>query len=432
MFGKLVETLKKGVYMTDAVGTLFYVNPAFVEMLGYSSKEELLGRNLAKELYAHPADRDVFLKAMAEHGGYIKDYQVKNLRKDGTVAVLSATSNFIRNERGDIIGVEGVVHDITEKLRLEERLQFEKNKLEQLLFFDEKVGSIHKLDELVDFIVRKTVDILNIQKCSLMLFDHTTKELCIRAAKGLDEEIIEETRVRFGEPVAGLVARSGENILVTNIEYDKRFQHKNKNFYKSRSFMIASIKIAGKLLGVINVTDKNSPGDDVFTGNDLKILSSIAREAAVALENAKLYKELEYLSIIDPMTNLCNYRCFVKDLNTEIERSKRFNAPLSVLMIDIDNFKAYNDHHGHPEGDILLRKVAEAIKQALRSVDDVSRYGGDEFAVILPETSAEQAKGVGLKLLEAVSQLQLKEKASVSIGIAEHTDGLDRSEEHTS
>ncbi len=158
------------------------------------------------------------------------------------------------------------------------------------------------------------------------------------------------------------------------------------------------------------------------------VLSSITRAAAVALENAKLYKELEYLAIIDPMTNLSNYRCFVKNLNTEIARSKRFGAPLSLLMIDIDNFKAYNDRHGHPEGDILLRKIAEALKQALRSVDEVSRYGGDEFSVILPETSAEQAKGVALKLLKAISLLQLKEKAAVSIGIVEHNGNLDRLE----
>ena len=97
-------------------------------------------------------------------------------------------------------------------------------------------------------------------------------------------------------------------------------------------------------------------------------------------------------------------------------------------MLDIDNFKFYNDHHGHPEGDNLLRKIAETIKQTLRSVDEISRYGGDEFSVILPETSAEQAHGVALKLLEAVAKLQLKEKVGISIGIAEHNESLDRLE----
>lgn len=428
MFRKLVETLKMGVYMADAQGTLFYVNQAFVDMLGYSSKEELLGRNLAKELYAHPADREVFIKAMADRGGYIKDYQVKNIRKDGSIAILSATSHFIRNDRGEIIGAEGAVHDITERVRLEERLQSERNKLEQLLFFEEKVSSLHKLDELVDFIVKKSVDILNAKKCSLMLFDHATRELCIRAAKGLTEEVVEKTRVRLGDPIAGIVAQNGESILVTNLEYDKRFQRNNRNSYASRSFMIAPIKVGGKLLGVINVADKDSPREAVFTETDLQILSSIARETAVSMENAKLYKELEYLAVIDPMTSLCNYRCFVKDLNTEIERSKRFGAPLSLLMLDIDNFKSYNDRYGHPEGDHLLRAIAETIRRTLRAVDEVSRYGGDEFSVILPETSAEQAQGVALKLLEAVANLQLKEKVGISIGIAEYTGNLDRLE----
>ena len=426
MFRKLVESVRSGVYIADAQGNLVYVNPAFVNMLGYSSKEEILGRNLAQELYAHPADREVFLKAMEEHGGYVRDYEVHNIRKDGTLAILSATSHFIRNDKGEVVGVEGIVQDITEKKKLEERLAFEKSKLEQILFFDEKISFMHKLDELVDFIVKKSAEILEARKCSLMFLDQQTRELCIKGALGLADEVIEKTRIKIGESIAGAVAQDGQALLVKNIEYDPRFGRKNREGYATRSFMIAPVRIENRLLGLVSVSDKNSPQETAFSETDLKILCSIVREAAVAIDNARLYKELEYLSSIDPITNLANYRCFTRTLDQEIRRLQRMPGQLSLLMIDIDNFKKYNDTFGHLEGDYLLKTVGEAMLRSLRSIDKVCRYGGDEFAVILPGTQAHQAKVVAEKMRKNVAELPAKIPITISIGIAEYKDHNDR------
>lgn len=428
MFRKLVETVRSGVYIADAKGALVYVNPAFAQMLGYASKEEVLGRNLAKELYANPEDRDVFLKAMENQGGFVCDYEVRNICKDGSVAVLSTTSNFIRNDKGEVVGVEGIVQDITEKKKLEERLQFEKSKLEQILFFYEKISSLRRLDDLIDFVVKESLEILEARQCSLMFFDPPKNELSIKMASGLSDEVIEKTRIKLGEPIAGAVAQDGQALLVKNIEYDPRFGRKNRGRYATRSFMIAPIKIEDRLLGLLNISDKNSNAGDSFSEVDLKILCSIVREAAVVMDNARLYNELEYLSSVDPVTNLSNNRSFTQGLDQEIRRLKRIPGSLSLLMIDVDDFKKYNDTFGHVEGDHLLKMIGQTMLQNLRSLDKIYRYGGDEFAVILPGTEGSQAQVAAEKIRTSVAGLKLKNEVTISIGLAEFKGQQDRLE----
>src|SRR5436189_1787560 len=102
----------------------------------------------------------------------------------------------------------------------------------------------------------------------------------------------------------------------------------------------------------------------------------ITRQVAVAIETAKLYKELSYLSITDPLTNMFNYRHFAKTLDQEIKRLKRYPGDLCLLMIDVDDFKSYNDSFGHLEGDTLLKEIARILNENLRNVDIACRYAG--------------------------------------------------------
>ncbi len=425
MFRRLVESVKSGVYVVDTRGKLMYVNHAFAEILGYETKDEILGKNLTNELYADPAEREIFLKKMAEKG-FVLAYEVRNRRKDGSVVRLSATSHYIYNHQGEIIGVEGIVQDITETKRLEEALMSEKRKLEQILGFDEKIGSIRKFDTLIDFIVEKTTKILEVEKCSIMLLDEDTNELCIQGFKGLQEDLVKTTRLKLGDPIAGVVAIQRKPLLVKNIEYDEHFKRANRPNYQSRSFMIVPITMEQKLIGVINVADKipSSNREEIFTEIDLKILCALAREVAVAIENLKLYKELNYLTVTDSLTQIFNYRQFARSLEYEIQRSKRTKDPLSLIMMDIDDFKLYNDTFGHLEGDTLLKDVSTILKTQLRSTDVICRYAGDEFTVILPDTTVDGGRNSANKIKEAIEQYPFKRKVTVSIGIAGYALGL--------
>jgi len=421
MYRRLVEALKNGIYMADAKGDLFYVNYAFADMLGYSKRDEVLGRTLDDVLYDSFTDKEAFLEKMKKTGS-ISEYETKHIRKDGIEAILSITCNYIYDDNGKVIGVEGVVHDVTEKRNLEEELLAEKRKLEQILHFDEKISSIRDLDVLVDFIVGKTASILEAKKCSLMLIDEDTRELYVQGAKGMDQNILEKTRIKLGESIAGAVALERTPVLVKNIEYDKRFQRVNRPAFSSRSFIIVPIWFHNKLIGVINVADKK-PGhtsQSIFGELDLRVLSSIAREIAAAIENVRFYKDLNFLTVSDPLTQMYNYRYFIKSLDCEIKRFQRVERCFCMMMIDIDDFKSYNDSFGHLEGDALLKEIGHIFDVHSRETDVVCRYAGDEFVIILPETCMEGAKVVAQKVKEDIETRVFKKKVTVSIGIAEY------------
>ncbi len=424
-FRNLIENVHCGVYIADPQGELHYVNEALVDILGYAGKQELIGLNLARDLYLEPQQREVFLKAM-EKTGFVRNYEVRNKRKDGSVVLLSATSHFIHNESGTVIGIEGIVLDITENKRLQEELLQEKNKLEQLLIFSERLGGIHRMDKLSDFVVEAVARIMNVRRCSLMMLDERKAELCIKAARGLNENYITRGRVRIGEGISGVVAREGTPLLVKNIEYDERFARKNRDSYLGRSFIVYPLKVDSRILGVVNLSDKNPDGHESFSELDLRILSVLIRQSAVALENVRMVKDLEHLANSDPLTNLQNYRGFVRSLEQELNRARRFSTMLSLMMLDIDNFKMFNDRFGHLEGDHLLKEVGRTLKETLRNIDSVCRYGGDEFVVILPGVEELKALRVAEKIRRAMEKVSAQEKLHISIGIAEYKPSLDR------
>lgn len=307
-----------------------------------------------------------------------------------------------------------------------EKLVMEKHKLEQLLSIDTTLHSILDLNHLVDFVIDKTMEILEAQRCSLMLLDPESQELLIRGAKGLDTEIIKTTRLRMGEGVAGKVAQNGAPILVTNIEEETLLERPSGAVYKTKSFMSAPIKVQERIVGVINVADKKAGQDSVFTPTDLKILCTIVRQATIAIENADYYRKLEHLSMTDSLTGIFNHRYFIQVLDQEIARAKRYPKPLCLLMFDIDDFKSYNDFYGHLEGDRLLRDIGQHLKENLRSVDIVCRYAGDEFVVVLPETDIPDAQIIADKMKMTFKNFKYEREVTISIGIAKYSANMDR------
>lgn len=422
-----METIPCGIYMADAQGNLYYVNRAYLDMFGYQRKKDMVGLNIANELCVNPQDRDLFIKAVSERG-FVTDYEMKYVRKDGKVVVFSETCQLVKDPGGRAIGSEGIVRDVTDERKLEEQLRVENVKLEHILSLHEEISSILKLDELVDFVIAKAIDILDVKRCSLMLLDVNTRELCIKGARGLTEEIIQDTRVKLGDQISGVVALYGTPLLVNDIDKDSSFIRKSRPSYSSKSFLSVPIKLEKKIIGVVNVADKGTNKNELFTQTDLRILSAIVRQAAGAIENANLYRELKYLSVTDSLTGLYNHMHFNKSLDQEIKRLKRYPGSLCLMMIDVDNFKDYNDTYGHQEGDAIIKAVAQILSKNLREIDIACRYGGDEFAVILLETKIFKAEVVARKFQKAMEALDFKKKITLSIGIAAYSNNIDRHE----
>ncbi len=202
-----------------------------------------------------------------------------------------------------------------------------------------------------------------------------------------------------------------------------------------RSWVGAPIVVRNKLLGFLSL-DRVVP--DFYTQKMADQLAAFAAHAAMALENARMYEEQQRLATTDGLTGIANRRSFDAALRYELERGARFGHSTALVMIDIDNFKKFNDSYGHPAGDALLRKFARILRENLRLIDIPARYGGEEFALILPEThqdaafqTAERIRRLVARMHGEVSVYKEPQHApvTISLGIAlapEHAETLEQ------
>jgi diguanylate cyclase (GGDEF)-like protein len=193
--------------------------------------------------------------------------------------------------------------------------------------------------------------------------------------------------------------------------------------YKTKSFISYPVMLGDRGVGVINFTDKI--GGEAFNRRDIEILDSIAPQIAVAIDRSALRdKAGEYaqLSITDALTGLLNRRYLEERFTEEIKRSNRTGEAISFVMLDVDEFKSYNDKFGHPAGDEALRIVGRVLKDTLRGADVPARYGGEEFAILLPQTTAEEAETIAERIRRNVELTEFpKRKVTISVGIASRT-----------
>jgi diguanylate cyclase (GGDEF)-like protein len=173
-----------------------------------------------------------------------------------------------------------------------------------------------------------------------------------------------------------------------------------------------------KCIGLYSI-ETNVPG--VFRGAEEQQLTTIIENASVAITRSQLYLKMEKLATTDGLTGLNNHRTFQEIMARELERSKRYGRPLSVLLTDIDHFKSFNDTYGHPVGDLVLREIAGCIAQTVRLNDFPARYGGEEFAVVLPETDAQGAMIIAERIRVAIEARVIdsgpnKLRVTISIG----------------
>jgi len=196
--------------------------------------------------------------------------------------------------------------------------------------------------------------------------------------------------------------------------------------YKTKSFISFPITIGGRKIGVLNIADK--VGGRNYDEVDLSLLEIIGPQVALALEKAEWQERataFQLMSITDPLTGLPNRRYLEERLTEEVNRSKRNEDPMCFLMIDIDDFKAYNDNNGHQAGDLALQITAHCLKGALRSADVASRYGGEEFSILLPQTTATEAAVIADRIRQRVAtthfphgKSQPQGHVTISIGVS--------------
>ncbi|MEJ2484681.1 MAG: diguanylate cyclase [Anaerolineales bacterium] len=223
------------------------------------------------------------------------------------------------------------------------------------------------------------------------------------------------------------VASTGEVVVVEKV--DAHPLYKDTAWVKegwNGSIIGLPLKSGTQLVGVMNIAYNTR---QKFTDDRLRLLGLLTDQAAIAIMNARLHNLVKHQATTDPLTGLSNRRAFDEYLQDEIRRSSRYNHPFSLLILDLDGFKAVNDTYGHLTGDLTLKLVASCLREMIRDTDFLARYGGDEFAMILPETKKAQALSLVAKIAESVTRCKMPwaqggfpQKISLSVGIASYPD----------
>jgi diguanylate cyclase (GGDEF)-like protein len=286
-------------------------------------------------------------------------------------------------------------------------------RLKQLSFLNQlgrDLSSRLDLDYLLDLLSSRLPETFNVPAVSILLFEKSSNHLRVIKARGADEaEVAGRPFDAEHHPGGGAVKSKEPTYQATTVSH----------------FWVPLI-YQDSVIGLFGFT---SPHANAFTEEDRELFMTVASQASLALANAQLFQETLELSLKDGLTGILNRRALESRLELEWSRALRDQAPLSIVMVDIDHFKVYNDQHGHQLGDETLRRVARLIERNIRKVDAVARYGGEEFAIILPRAGKKEAIEVAKKLRRSVEQadfvrgyLQPLGRVTISCGVSTAPD----------
>lgn len=307
----------------------------------------------------------------------------------------------------------------TYKLR---QLHRQKERLHGLSKFGRQLSQATHIDVLCEMAAARLRDDMDYDFCAIWLREGPNLLLHGIAAKGVfpDTELPKKgSRIPLaGKGLARWVIQHGEPLIIPDVRKEKRY-----NTVRKEVLSEADIPIVGRK-GTLGVISAESRRLAAFGEQDREILTSLASQLAVAISNLTSQEDLRQQAIRDPLTGLYNRHYFNEVIEVELERADRYNHPLSLMMVDVDGFRAVNNRLGHLKGDEVLCAVARLLCEGVRASDRVIRYGGDEFLVLMPETKGE-SEAVARRLKEQIGKLQEALgleglRVGLSIGIYTH------------
>lgn len=273
-------------------------------------------------------------------------------------------------------------------------------------------------------LTRVSAELLQAERASLLARKEGSAELEIAGSIGLRKDISPTREIGSRISLTALDRRSP--VLVANASELALGPLESGVTYTSQSFIAYPITLAEKGLAVLNLTEKI--GGKHFDALDLEVLDAIVPQMAVAIDRVAFKEQAgayAQLSVTDALTGLSNRRYLETRLNEEIQRSSRHGFGMSFMMLDVDEFKSYNDRFGHPAGDEALKLVGLILKDVVRGEDVPARYGGEEFAVLFPQTSIKEAEAIAERIRERVEETEFPyRRITVSIGLSSYSDEL--------
>ena len=433
-FRSLIENASDIVQVIDGDGTISYASPSFERLLGYKP-EELVGKNSFG--FFHPDDAPEAIKNFSKvikKGHATKAYEHRFRHKDGSWRVFEAVGKMFVDDSG---AVSFVVNgrDITERKRAEEEIARHAKRQEALHTIAAAVSQTLNLEQMLNNVLVKTLEVTGTEAGYVTLVDMESWIAVVKAHSGLSKQFLgqiprdmsEEDAHRYlehREPAFGLHRMYSEPYLT---KVSLAAEKEGLRFFVAVPLWAKDVLYGGLVLA--SCTPRRLSTDEV------ELLQAVASQIAIGMENAKLFEEARNAATIDRLTGLCNHGSFQERLAEEVRRALRYGTECSLIMLDLDYFKIHNDLFGHVAGDEALKRLGQILRDYTRQVDVACRYGGEEFAVILPHTGPLQAYNVAERLRQAVEKAFAltsgvdSTNLTVSLGVAScPSDALSREE----
>ncbi|HKY31269.1 MAG TPA: sensor domain-containing diguanylate cyclase, partial [Candidatus Polarisedimenticolia bacterium] len=319
-------------------------------------------------------------------------------------------------------------------LRSEERLAAARaaararaRRLSVLSDIAQAANSVLEPRKVMEIVMQRAQELIRTEAWALLLLDEKDNMLSFEMAMGGKLAAMKDTRVRLGEGIAGWVAQHKKPLVVNDVLRDRRFDPRldRRTGFTTRSVLCAPLVSRGRIIGAVELINKKRGR---FHAEDLEMLTTLAEPGAIAIENAILYQRSAELTVTDDLTKLFNSRYLNVHLQREIKRSRRYGMPVSLIFLDLDGFKLVNDQYGHLAGSRALFEVGRVLQQTVREIDVVSRYGGDEFTIILPQTGAQGALVIADRIRGCLEEqvflaaLGLRVRLTASFGVSTFPD----------
>jgi len=412
------------------------VNNRAVEITGMN-KEDLVGirfDTLSSIFTKTSITRMV--KAFTEQisGIEVKPYEVELIAGDGRHMFFELSASPLVRDDGFIMGELAILHDVAERILAKEKAAIQSealakrgDELAKLYEISSTISTTLEMNQLLDKTLKKitSLKILELEP-EAGIFVLEGDRLKLEASTVTSNDFLEVHRdLRLGQCLCGIAAREGDIIVSRNCSYNERHTLSYADM-KNHGDIIVPLKTPTGISGVMFLhTEPNMH----IREHDLDLLRTIGNQLGIAIENALLYEQTRSLSLHDPLTGLANRNLMNAELEKSMARCRRSGEPLSLVMLDLDHFKIFNDTYGHGAGDDLLVEIARILEYEIREVDMIVRYGGEEFLIIMPDTSTDVAVKAAERIRKLVEIQKFpvgKEKETnltISLGIATSMDG---------
>lgn len=386
--------------------------------------------------YSLPRMNGLEVLSRIQEGGHTTPVIMVTGQGDEKIAVESmkkGASDYLIKNRNYLETIPIVVQKTIENTQMKKRLMETSIRTRKLQEISLSVAKERKVDGLTKLLVEGARQLINTEAVVLILIDPDQSGIVHSTVSGLhiDHEGLQGTISSKG--LLGIAYSERELVIVEEPSQHLSWAETPIHEPPIRQILSVPLFKQEKVMGILNVINKLDLGS--FSDDDKVMLSTLAVHAAVAIDNAWFLERMEKQAITDSLTGLYNHREFQNRLLEEAERGNRYGNLLSLLILDIDLFKVLNDSHGHVTGDMVLKEIVRLIKKSIRNADIPCRYGGEEFAVILPQTTKNDAKFVAERIRQSVEGTPFPTLSgqpvhlTVSIGIASFPEDMKTREE---